>query len=129
MLVASHLLGIAAVSPEDKVFYQQLGLRIAQLRKAQHLTQQQVAEQLGISQQTLAHYEVGRLRIAVAMLPPLARLLGVSLEELFGENTAARGKRGPVSRLQQQLEQVAMLSRSQQQFVIKMLDTVLQQAS
>ncbi|WP_368502016.1 helix-turn-helix transcriptional regulator [Photobacterium sp. 1_MG-2023] len=38
---------------------------MAQTRKALGLTQNQVAEQLGISQQTLAHYEVGRLRIAV----------------------------------------------------------------
>jgi transcriptional regulator with XRE-family HTH domain len=112
---------------EDKLFYQALGWRIAQARKAAGLTQQ-LAEQLGISQQTRAHYEVGRLRVAVAMLPTLAKRLGVSVEELIGDETpAAKGKRGPASKLEQQLEQIAQLPRARQRFVIEMLETVLQQ--
>ncbi|MDX1487525.1 MAG: helix-turn-helix transcriptional regulator [Acidiferrobacterales bacterium] len=63
---------IYSVTPQDKRFYQALGKRIAERRKAQGLTQVELAERLGISQQTLAHYEVGRLRVAVAMLPALA---------------------------------------------------------
>ena len=115
------------VTPEDKVFYQQLGRRIAESRKAQGLTQQQIAERLGISQQTMAHYEVGRLRVAVSMLPILARELNSSVEELIGERANGdHRKRGPASRLQQQIEQISQLPRSKQRFVMEMLDTVLQ---
>ena len=114
----------------DKAYYRQLGQRIAERRKALGMTQTQLAEHLGIAQQTMAHYEGGTLRIAVALLAPLSNVLGMSLEELVG--TPARrtgGKRGPAPKLQQQLEQVSRLPRAQQRFVMQMLDTVLQQAS
>ena len=116
------------MTPKDKLFYQQLGKRIAQFRKAQNLTQQQLAELLGVAQQTLAHYEMGRLRIAVAALPPLAEALEVSVEELLEDQPANdKRKRGPVSKLQRQIEQVSQLPRAKQKFVMDMLDTVIQQ--
>lgn len=131
MLMASLCIGMAAVTPEEKVFYQELGQRIAGLRKEQNITQVQLAETLGIAQQTLAHYEVGRLRVAVAMLAPLAKVLSVSIEELLGAEHAAasKGKRGPAPKLQQQLEQISQLPKAKQRFVMEMLDTVIQQAS
>ncbi len=100
-------------------------------RKVLGLTQTQVAEQLGISQQTLAHYEVGRLRIAVSTLIPLSEILNSSVDELVHGGEAAKGqsKRGPVSKLQQQVEQVRQLPRTRQQIVMEMLDTVIQQAA
>jgi len=117
------------MTPQDKVFYQQIGQRIAQFRKDQGLTQTQLAEQLGISQQTLAHYEVGRLRIAVAMLPPLAKALAVSIEELMDVSPqATKSKRGPTPALQRQIEQISQLPRTKQKFVMEMLDTVIQQS-
>ncbi len=117
------------MTPTDKQFYQALGRRIAHFRKTEGLTQQQLAEQLGIAQQTMAHYEGGHLRITVIMLTSLAKTLGITLEELMEEQTAARkGKRGPVSVLQRQVEQIQQLPRAKQRFVIEMLDTVIQQA-
>jgi len=77
---------------------------------------------------TLAHYELGRLRIAVAMLSPLAKALGVTVEELMGEETPP-AKRGPAPKLLQQIERIQRLPRTQQRFVMQMLDTVLAQAS
>jgi len=128
MLMASLPHWITTVTPQDKRFYQALGQRVAELRKAQGLTQQQLAERLGISQQTLAHYEVGRLRVAVAMLPNLAKELNSSVEALVGMPTP-KNKRGPAPKLQRQIEQIQKLPRTKQRFVMEMLDTVLQQAS
>lgn len=119
---------IYSVTPQDKRFYQALGKRIAERRKAQGLTQVELAERLGISQQTLAHYEVGRLRVAVAMLPALAKELAIPVEDLVGM-PATKGKRGPAPKLQQQIEQIQQLPRTKQRFVMQMLDTVLQQAN
>lgn len=124
--MASQHNRIIIVTPEDKVFYQQLGGRIAKRRKAQGLTQKKLTERLGISQQTLAHYEVGRLRVAVAMLPNLARELDTTVEELISEHTeVSHNKRGPTSRLHQQIDKISQLPRSKQRFVMEMLDTVL----
>lgn len=109
----------------DKAYYRQLGQRIAERRKTLGMTQTQLAEHLGIAQQTMAHYEGGTLRIAVALLSPLSTMLGMSLEELVGTQPKP-GKRGPAPKLQQQLEQISRLPRAQQRFVMQMLDTVLQ---
>ncbi|RQR45225.1 XRE family transcriptional regulator [Burkholderia sp. Bp9126] len=92
------------------------------------LTQQQLADALGIAQQTLAHYEGGRSRLPVSMLPALSQLLTLSFDELMGKPVARRGsKRGPMSRLQQQVAAIEQLPKAKQQFVSQMLDTVLAQ--
>ena len=79
-----------------------LGRRIAQLRKARNTTQTQLAEALGVAQQTVQAYAAGARRIPVSTLPLLARTLGVPLEVLFGEEAkAARSRRGPVPQWQQ----------------------------
>lgn len=115
---------------DDTLFYQMLGQRIAQFRKARSLTQQQLAEVLGIAQQTMAHYEGGRLRIAVALLPALTKTLEITVEELLEETPkAAKSKRGPASTLEKQIEQISQLPRAKQKFVMEMLNTVIHQAS
>jgi transcriptional regulator with XRE-family HTH domain len=116
-----------AIGKDEKAFFVQLGARIAQLRKEQGITQVQLAEWLNVSQQTVNAYEVGRRRMAVSALPIIAKLLGVSLEELIGEPPKP-GKRGPTPKLQQQMERIHQLPKAQQKFVIMMLEGVLSQA-
>jgi len=116
------------MAPNDKLFYQKLGQRVAQARKAQGLTQQQLAEILGISQQTMAHYEVGRLRVAVALLSPLSKALSISVEALLEEKPkATKGKRGPASVMERQIEQIGLMPRAKQKFITEMLDALIKQ--
>ncbi|MCX4142272.1 helix-turn-helix domain-containing protein [Paraburkholderia sp. SEWSISQ10-3 4] len=117
-----------AMNPKDEQFFKALGVRIACARKAHELTQQQLAGQLGIAQQTLAHYEGGRLRLPASLLPELTRTLGLSSDELLGQNVTPDGKRGPSSKLQQQIEAISRLPKARQRFVSEMLDTVLAQS-
>jgi transcriptional regulator with XRE-family HTH domain len=114
------------VSGSDRQFYLALGRRIADARRAQTLTQAQLAQQLEIAQQTLAHYESGRLRVAAAMLPPLGRALGLSIEELIGEEPPP-AKRGPAPKLQQQMERIQRLPKAKQRFIMDLIETVLHQ--
>jgi len=129
MLHLSSSLQSCPVAITDKSFYVALGQRLAAARKARDLTQQQLADELGIAQQTLAHYEAGRLRVAVATLPPLARALGVSIEDLIGEEThrPVASRRGPPSRVQLQLERIQALPRARQRFLADLIETALQQ--
>ena len=116
------------MTPEDKQFYRELGQRIARFRKAQGLTQVQLAEILGIAQQTMAHYEGGSLRIAVALLKPLTTALDVSFEELLDEPASAtKKKRGPSSKLQRQIEQIGSMPRTKQKFISEMLEALISQ--
>jgi transcriptional regulator with XRE-family HTH domain len=113
---------------DEKAFFRQLGARIAELRRAQNLTQAQFAVELELTQQMIASYEVGRRRVPVSLLPPLARALGVSVEALIGEK-AAPARRGPAPQLQQRIERLTRLPKAQQRLVLQMLDGVLQQAA
>jgi transcriptional regulator with XRE-family HTH domain len=113
---------------DEKLFFKQLGARIAALRKDQSLTQVQLAEALGLTQQMVASYEVGRRRVPVSLLPQIAETLAVSLDELVGKKDVQPAKRGPAPKLQQQIERIQKLPKSRQRFVMEMLDTVLPQA-
>ena len=115
------------ITPDDKQFFKDLGSRLAQLRKDQGLSQQAIADALGIAQQTYAHYEVGRLRMPMSLLPKLIELFGVGADELIGLRSAP-GKRGPAPQLQQKIELLSRLPKAKQKFVLEMLDGVLNQA-
>jgi transcriptional regulator with XRE-family HTH domain len=119
----------AAMKTKDDAFFQALGARVAQARKQAGLTQVQLSERLGVAQQTLAHYEVGRARIAADLLPILGDILDVSIDELLTGQTSPRrpGKRGPASRLQQQIEALAQLPKAKQRVVCEVLDAMLAQ--
>lgn len=107
-------------------FYRQLGNQIAERRKALGLTQTDLAQELGIAQQTMAHYEGGTARIAVATLPTLARVLRVSVEELIGTPATRRtAKRGPQPKIAQQLQQIETLPKAKQRAISQVLDSVL----
>jgi transcriptional regulator with XRE-family HTH domain len=117
-----------AISDDERAFFTRLGARVAQLRRAQDITQVELAETLGVSQQTINSYEVGRRRVPVSALPALARTLGVSLEALIGEK-APPARRGPTPKLQQQVERLSHLPQAKQRLVMEMLEGVLNQAA
>lgn len=116
------------MAPDEQQFLKALGARIAQLRKDQGMSQRAMADGLGIAQQTYAHYEVGRIRMPVSLLPQIAQMFGVTSDDLLGRKMAAAGKRGPASKLQQQIERLSQLPKAKQKVVIEMLDGVLSQA-
>jgi len=121
---------IETMSTKDERFFKELGARIAELRKEHDLTQTQLAQRLGFAQQTLAHYEVGRLRVAASMLPGLAQILGTTVEALIGQPAPrCSGKRGPAPRLQQQLERLSALPKPKQRAVMEVLESMLAQAA
>lgn len=119
------------MTPQDKLFYKRLGQRIAKARKAQGFTQVELARSLGISQQTLAHYEGGVLRIAIATLVAVAKTVNASVEALIDgeENGVAKNQHGQISKLQKQMEKIVSMSRTKQKFVMDMLDTAIQQSA
>jgi transcriptional regulator with XRE-family HTH domain len=123
-----HIADLDTMTHEEKAFFKALGTRIAELRKASTITQVQLAETLGVSQQTVASWEVGRRGVPVATLPALARTLGVSVEALIGEKTAP-AKRGPTPKLQQQIERLSRLPQTQQRVVMQMLEGFLNQTA
>lgn len=114
-----------SMTPDERAFFQAMGERISDARKALGMTQAQLANELGVAQQVVASYEVGRHRVPASFLPRLARTLAMPVEELIGEQQQ-RSRRGPAPKLLQQVERIQRLPKSQQRFIMQMIDTALQ---
>ena len=72
-----------------------IGAFIARCRKEKNLTQMQLAELLGITNQAVSKWENGRGMPEVSLLQPLCKALGISLNELFsGEHISAEEYKG-----------------------------------
>ncbi len=57
--------------------------RLEQLRAQKGLTQQELADLAGVSRQTIISLERGRYNPSITLAFRLARLFGVTVEELF----------------------------------------------
>ena len=60
-----------------------LGKRIADLRREKGLKQDELAEKLGISPQAVSKWENDQTCPDISLLPSLAKILGVSIDELL----------------------------------------------
>lgn len=117
-----------AISDDDRAFFIALGQRIAIQRKAQDITQVELAERLGISQQAMNSFEKGRRRVPVSLLPMIAGTLQTTLDALVGQEATpaiAPKKRGPHKKIRQQLELIEALPVAKQRAIAQVLDSVL----
>lgn len=60
-------------------------MRIQELRQAADMTQQQLADNMGVMQQAVSNWETEVCLPMARQLPELARLLGCTIDELFCE--------------------------------------------
>ena len=68
-----------------------IGSRIARLRKEKKMTQEALAEQMGVSSQAVSKWENDQSCPDIGLLPKLSRVLGVSTDELLtGERSEVR---------------------------------------
>lgn len=103
--------------------------RAATQRTAQDLTQVELAERLGVSQQAMNSFEKGRRRVPVSLLPVIAGTLQTTLDALVGQEatpaTVAPKKRGPHKKIRQQLELIEALPVAKQRAIAQVFDSVL----
>lgn len=62
---------------------EKIGNFIAQCRKEQNNTQEQLAELLGVNSRTISKWETGRGLPNLSSLEPLCEVLNITLDELF----------------------------------------------
>ena len=75
----------------DSTFLSDMGIRIAQRRKELHLTQEQLAEKMGVSLQTISCIELGKKAIRPENLANLCICLDISSEYiLYGKRAEAQ---------------------------------------
>ena len=62
---------------------EQLGANLKRERKLAGLTQQQIADQLGVDRSTFTYHEKGYLNTSVLTIIKIAKILNVELEKLI----------------------------------------------
>jgi len=105
------------------------GRHLAKLRADANLTQQQLAEAAKVQQSNIAFWEHSAKPPRGEVLPRLAKALGVSVDVLLNVEAGKSPKahRGPSSRIEKLLEEVAKLPRRRQQKIADVLEALITQ--
>lgn len=105
------------------------GARLLALREASGLTQIELAKALGVPHSNIAHWEWSDKPPRADLLPHLAQILNVTLEDLVGPvrtaERAATKRPGPVGELQRTFEAVRKLPRKQQRKIIEVVNALV----
>lgn len=71
------------LSGREFMDYYKIGQRIRKVRKAQGLSQEQLAERVGISVTHMSHIETGNTKLSLAVFVRLARSLDIQTDDLL----------------------------------------------
>lgn len=101
-----------------------LGERIAAARQEAGLTQQQLADKLGVSQRVVTYWEREAVGLRADQLARLTEALGVSADFVLGREQKKRGT-GPVGKAKAIFERVSALPRDRQQKILGAVEDML----
>lgn len=103
------------------------GARLAALRRAAGLTQTELAQLVGESQQNIAFWEQSEKPPRSDVLPKLAKVLGVKIEQILEGDLPETRRAGPVGKVQKIFEQVSTLPRKQQERIVETVSALVAQ--
>jgi transcriptional regulator with XRE-family HTH domain len=101
--------------------------RLRSLREARGISLRELARQIGVDSSNVSYWERTGLLPRSNVLMPIAKALGVTLEELLGEDKPRRVL-SPGGKMRQAFEEVSRLPRRQQDHILKVLHALIAQA-
>ena len=106
-----------------------LGAHLMALRVNAGLSQEDLAQRVGVPQQTIAFWEQSDKPPRSDVVPKLAEALGVSIQILFSENgvVAIKKKGGPDGKLRKIFEDASRLPRRQQEKIAEFVTAFINQ--
>jgi transcriptional regulator with XRE-family HTH domain len=104
------------------------GAKLAALRRAAGLSQTELGRLVGETQQNIAFWEQSDKPPRSDVIPNLAKILGVRIEDLLNADVPAPTRKGgPVGKVQRVFEEVSGLPRKQQEKVVEVVSAMVQQ--
>jgi len=103
------------------------GARLAALRRAAGLTQTELAQLVGEPQQNIAFWEQSEKPPRSDVLPKLAKVLGVRIEQILEGELPQTRRAGPVGKVQKLFEEVSTLPRRQQDRILETVSALVAQ--
>ena len=74
--------------PQD--FHYEMGFRLKQVRQTKKVSQEQLAEAIGIANQTIQKYEAGEVKMPVELIYLCSKLFNVPVGYFYGEGGSKR---------------------------------------
>lgn len=105
------------------------GERFRSIRLAAGFSQAELAKQLGIHRSNIGFWENTGVIPRSDLLAPIANLLGVTVEELLGQDSPPRRSTAPAGKARQAFEAVTKLPRRQQDQILKVVEALVAQAA
>ena len=102
-----------------------LGARLSALREQAGLSQQAVADVLGVRQQVVAYLERQAATLRPEHANALAKLFKITVSELMGEEQPKTRGTGPTGKARQVFERVSQLPRATQQRILANVEDAL----
>ena len=105
------------------------GARLAALRKAAGLSQKDLAEHIGVAASNVGFWELHDKPPRSDLLPKLAKVLGVSIDDILGTVSRQKPSGGPAGRAKRVLDNLSKLPRRQQQKIVDVVEALIAQKS
>jgi len=102
------------------------GKRLARFRQAAGYSQRELAAEIGISYRMVAYYEKEAGHLPTDLLPVLAKVLGVSTDQLLGVEEVKEMGRNRDSRLWRRFSQLEKLPSAQRKPIVQVIDAFLE---
>ena len=102
------------------------GQRLAELRKARNFTQQEFADEVGISRRMVAYYESQSQHPPTTHLPAMARVLKLTTDELLGTAAIKQRAKPADTRMQRRLQQIEKLDTPERRQILQLIDTFIE---
>lgn len=102
--------------------------RISRLRVEAGYTQEELAQQLGMTQSLVSAYERGTRRLYVDLIIQMAEVFGVTPNELLGVDNGGRGVKPMAVHLVKRMNKIQELPKHRQKMLLGTIDYFLKGA-
>jgi len=102
-----------------------IGQRIARFRKLKGMTQQELADAIGIERILISDYERSRIRLYDELVAHFAKALHVSSDELLGLVKLDTDSEAPSLRLMKRVAEIEKLPEIKKKAILKTLDDLI----
>lgn len=103
------------------------GTHLLELRKAANLSQAELAELVGETQRNIAYWEQSDKPPRSDVLPKLAEVLGIRVENLLLPESQLRRRGGPVGKVRRVFEEVSRLPKREQNKIVETVSALVNQ--
>ena len=100
------------------------GKRLAKIRKASGLTQQQLGDQVGVSKRVIAYYEGETKYPPAHLIAPLSKALSVSTDELLGLKKTKSALDPKLAALWRRLKVLETFSEKDRKAVVQFVEVI-----